>query len=219
MEKCSKKGITLCSLIFCFLVFILIIMMIAVGTIYYYTNLIINTIDDNIDIAFEEDQTLTRYKAGEIAERFLDLKGATEYEVHDFLYMLELIDGFDVEVDNESKIEIEDGISLIKTNIKYNDYKDRLLEVVSQKLFKEEFSNLFREKDGYLYYPGNLGASGYSYDFDDAKLIEESEDVYKFKMWFVYTDVADNVEYKIFDATFIKENNNFVLDEIRPVEE
>ena len=216
MENCSKKGITLCSLIFCVMVFVLIVMMIAVGILYYYTSVIINSVEkiESTGVEVIEEETLSRHRAGEIAERYLDLKGATVYEVDEFIYMLGLIDTRTVEIEPESKLVIEDGYSLVKTNIKYDDYKNALLEVVSEKLFNESFSDFFREKDGYLYYPGNLGASGFADDFEDAKLIENTENEYKNKLWFTHTDVADTVTYQIYDATFVKENGRFVLDSI-----
>ena len=40
----------------------------------------------------------------------------------------------------------------IKTNIKYEDYKNRMLNYVSEGSFNSEFSDLFKESDGYLCY-------------------------------------------------------------------
>ena len=57
----------------------------------------------------------------------------------------------------------------VKTNIKYSDYKEAMLDYVSESLFIKEFKSLYKEKDGYLYY-FNGGGTGRQFAVEDVFL-------------------------------------------------
>lgn len=65
------------------------------------------------------------------------------------------------------------------TNIKYEDFKNKMLEYMSQDLFKEQFSTYFKDIKGELYiFDG--GATGIKMDVSEVELISSDEGVYKY---------------------------------------
>lgn len=91
----------------------------------------------------------------ESLQNYLDLAGVYEGSPFSLLVKLNLLKAEDIKnfgVDTDSE-------GFVKTNIKYSDYKEAMLNYVSESWFNEKFTALYREKSGYLYYY-NGGATG-----------------------------------------------------------
>ena len=91
----------------------------------------------------------------EALQNYLDLFGAYQGSPVNLLVKLNLIKSADI--DYSDKNNDKDGY--VKTNIKYSEYKQKMLNYVSESWFNERFTSLYKEKDGYLCY-FNGGATG-----------------------------------------------------------
>lgn len=154
-----------------------------------------------------EDE-LKNDEAMKIIQNYFDLqaKKASSYET--FLESLELVD----KVTFDEKVTMQDpnGISeLRKTNIKYEEFKEKLLSYMSLNRF-ETFTNGFEEKDGYLY-TLPLGATGYSFEPYEIELKEKNDNHYVYIVKAISREVELIEEYTT-EATLVKENGKIVLD-------
>lgn len=230
----SEKKVSIGSVIYLIIIFVLI--MSLAGMWYYYNH--IKGVEDSAEITgteveinnneeitqeYEENtsecnkvhQELDEDLARFITENYLDLEGRKAGDYRGFLEYLKLVD--EVKMNSEETITISDGFKLWKTNIKYSDYKAKLLKYMSANCFEQFSSNGFAEKDGYLYtVPG--GASGYSYDTYDAKLKEQNDKYSVYKVKAECYGPSDQPEYYDIEATIIKENGRYVLDSYKDIE-
>lgn len=222
----SEKKVSLGTVICIIIIFILI--MCLAGMWYYYNhikvvdndikneeielnnndfhdeNIVQNEYDDKVE------QELDEKTAGFIIENFLDLWGSISGDNTMFLKELNLVD--EVKFNSEETITISDGRKLFKTNIKYNDFKNSLLSYISLNCFENFIPNSFVENDGYLY-TEPAGASGFSYDINNAKLKEQNNNYY------VYTANAryngpGGASYSEIEAVIVKENGKFVFHKL-----
>lgn len=231
----SEKKVSIGSVIYLIIIFILIL---SLAGMWYYYNYI-KCVEDSVEITETEveinnneettledeentaqcnkvhqelDEDLARF----ITENYLDLQGRKEGDYRGFLEYLNLVD--EVVMNSEETITITDGFELWKTNIEYSEYKAKLLKYMSAKCFEQFSSNGFAEKDGYLYtIPG--GASGYSYDIYDANLKEENDKYSVYKVKAECYGPGDQPEYYDIEATIVKENGRYVLDSYKNIEE
>lgn len=91
----------------------------------------------------------------EALQNYLDLLGAYQGSPVNLLVKLNLIKSADI--DYTDKNNDKDGY--VKTNIKYSEYKQKMLNYVSESWFNESFTSLYKEKGGYLCY-FNGGGTG-----------------------------------------------------------
>jgi hypothetical protein len=99
-----------------------------------------------------------------------------------------------------------------KTNVKYADYKNKLLTYMSQKRMEEYYlgDGLCTEKDGYLYIC-DAGASGYSFGAFSTTFLKEENGVYTYLVTCELDEMGD-VGNCYIKANIIKENGMYVLD-------
>ena len=226
----SEKKVSLGTVICLIIIFILI--MGLAGMWYYYNHIKVvdngiknnqtelnnNDLNDENVVQNDEekkendkvDEELDEKTAGFIIESYLDLWGSKSGDYTMFLEELNLVD--EVKFNSEETITISDGRKLSKTNIKYNDFKNALLTYMSLNCFEKFISNSFVENDGYLY-TEPAGASGFSYDINNAKLKEQNNNC------FVYTadaicDEPGGPTYSDIEAVIVKENGRFVFDKL-----
>ena len=94
-------------------------------------------------------------KVKEALQNYLDLAGVYEGSPSNLLVKLNLLKAEDINyVDTAT-----DSDGFVKSNIKYSEYKEAMLNYVSESLFNERFTALYKEKAGYLYYH-NGGGTG-----------------------------------------------------------
>ena len=228
----SEKKVSLGTVICLIIIFILI--MCLAGMWYYYNHIKVvnNSIQNNeTELNNTNEQIIQKDEEKEecnkvhqeldedfarfIIENYLDLQGKCEGDYQSFLQGLNLVE--EVKMNSEETITVSDGIELWKTNIKYNDYKEKLLRYMSLNCFEKFSSTSFVEKDGYLYtIPG--GASGYSFDIYDAKLKEQDDKCSVYIVKAVFLGPADEPGYKDIEATIVKENERYVLDSYKYIQ-
>ena len=166
-------------------------------------NIIVNETNQN-----EIDDELKSDEAMIIIQNYLNLQGEQEGSYEAFLESLELVD--EVTFDRSVTVQDPNGISeLWRTNIKYEEFKEKLLAYMSLNRF-ETFTKGFEEKDGYLY-TLPLGASGYTFELYEIELKEKNDNHYVYTVKAIIREVELVKEYTI-EATLIKENGKFVLD-------
>lgn len=115
------------------------------------------------------------------------------------------------------KVSMDDIITIKpttykKTNVKYADYKNKLLTYMSQKRMEEYFlgDGLCTEKDGYLYIC-DAGASGYSFSAFSTTFLKEENGVHTYLVT-CELDEMGGVANRYIKANIIKENGIYVFD-------
>ena len=111
-------------------------------------------------------------------QNYLDLVGASEGSPEGLLVKLGLT-SFGENTENADN-------NYIKTNIKYSEYKAKMLNYMTEKWFENNFTKFFKNVNGYLYY-ANVGATGMEYevksitikgDYSDSSYIANVDNIY-----------------------------------------
>lgn len=129
-------------------------------------NSIANTVNSNTDAEIENSQTSNeevKFSNDEIKkslQNYLDLIGIREGSPLGMLVKLELCNYDDYNTANKT------SDNYVKTNIKYADYKAKMLEYVTEDWFNTKFKNSYKEQEGLLYYFDG-GASGMQFEVKD----------------------------------------------------
>ncbi len=151
--------------------------------------------DDNEEI-FSEEEVRAAY------QKYLDLVGAKWMESHDILIKLDLIKEKDIFDFKEAKTP---GYS--KTNIKYSDFKEKMLNYVTEKCFENDIIILdsvehkaYIDEDGYLCC-ANSGSSGGDYKVQSITKINDKQ--YEAKVIHLLEEGSETINYN-----FGIENNN-----------
>jgi hypothetical protein len=101
-----------------------------------------------------------------------------------------------------------------KTNVKYKDFKNQLLKYVSKS--KVEFFDVFEQKDGYLYMSPCEGG-GMCTDVLDAKLINEKNGKYEYKVKCLDSTYDEAIDEYYVKVTIVKQNGVYVLDSLTEI--
>lgn len=90
----------------------------------------------------------------------------------------------------------------IKTAIKYNDFKNKMLEYITEECYEEEWSDIYSNENGYLCYD-NIGQSGVKYQVNS---IEKTNDGYQANVTASSEgpDIERIVNFKINDKCLIE---------------
>lgn len=87
-------------------------------------------------------------------QNYLDLICAQSGSMRGFLVKLGLINFSD-------EFDMSYGNNLAKTNVKYSEFKEKMLNYVTEEWFENSFTELYKNINGYLYF-NDGGASGLS---------------------------------------------------------
>jgi hypothetical protein len=135
--------------------------------------------------------------------------GSTE----DYVDFFNLVN--ELKVDSKTTITVKneefDGVEFWKTNVKYKDFKNQLLKYVSKT--KVEFFDVFEQKDGYLYMSPCEGG-GMCTDVLDAKLINEKNGKYEYKVKCLDSTYDEAIDEYYVKVTIVKRNGVYVLDSL-----
>lgn len=163
-------------------------------------NLIANTVNSNTNAEIENSKTNNeevKFSKDEIKkslQNYLDLVGIGEGSTLGMLVKLELCDYNDY--DNANKT----NDNYVKTNIKYADYKAKMLEYVTEDWFNTRFKNSYKEQEGLLYYFDG-GASGMQFEVKDITVKGDYSDLaYIAEVYNINFDDSkelENVEFHI----------------------
>ena len=121
-------------------------------------NVTIEDKDKNQENSFS-DETIKKS-----LQDYLDLVATKEGRIGRVLVKLGLLGAEEIK---DTDDDTEDGY--VKTNIKYSDYKNAMLNYVTESIFNDKFLFGFKNKDGFLYYH-NGGATGSEYRVDDIRI-------------------------------------------------
>ena len=94
-------------------------------------------------------------------QEYLNLKGIYVGSPEGLLVKLGLIS-----YEENSQI---DSDNYVKTTIKYADYKNKMLDYMTEECFNINFTKYFKDVNGYLYYQ-EVGATGINYEVDSITL-------------------------------------------------
>jgi hypothetical protein len=133
--------------------------------------------------------------------------GSTE----DYVDFFNLVD--ELKLNQKDKITVED-MEYWKTNVKYKDFKNQLLKYVSKT--KVEFFDVFEQKDGYLYMSPCEGG-GMCTDVLDAKLINEKNGKYEYKVKCLDSTYDEAIDEYYVKVTIVKQNGVYVLDSLTEI--
>lgn len=87
----------------------------------------------------------------------------------------------------------EDGM-YVKTNVKYADYKNAVMEYVSEDCFDRYFTENYKEIDGILYYRDGFGSAD-EYEIDSVK--NKKSNTYVADAWWLNQEGEKSTEYTI----------------------
>lgn len=178
-----------------------------------------NEIDNEIDVEDEEElkigitnkeKTELEEKAKEVLTEYLPLSfyqadnlGAMPY----ILVELKLIDSEDLdELLQTADVEPKD---YIKTTVKYDAFKNAMLEYLSEEYFNKYFK-LYKNMDGFVGVQ-NTGAGLGATEVESAELLDIQDDEYMFRIIFKDVEVY---EHYLSGSTYIKENDWLFYDDV-----
>lgn len=129
-------------------------------------------------------------------QNYLDLRGALESSPEGLLVKLGL-------TSFEANTEKSDD-NYIKTNIKYSEYKNKMLNYMTEQWFEDNFTKLFKNVNGYLYYFDG-GATGMTFEVESITIKGDYSDLrYIASVYNIYIDDSKEQE----DIEFHIENYN-----------
>ena len=147
-----------------------------------------------------KEQDYSTEEVKQALEKYLNLEGAFSGSPSELLYEL----GY-----KKSSIEeFPDKDNYIKTNIKYDEFKQKMLEYMSEELFKKfntyiDIENCYKNVNGYLYVVDS-GSSGHKHKVKSIEL--KSKDSYVGKVYFIY--VTGDYSDKTYDFNFTISSHN-----------
>ena len=167
------------------------------------------------DILFKGYDKLNEDTAKAIVYNYYNMLAHYYGDTIDFVDFFNLVN--ELKSNQKDKITVED-MEYWKTNVKYKDFKNQLLKYVSENMAKEIFlkKENFTEKDGYLYMVPCEGG-GMCTDVLDAKLINEKNGKYEYKVKcldYTYDEAIDEYYVKV---TIVKQNGVYVLDSLTEI--
>lgn len=114
----------------------------------------VNNTSSNKEIKFSDDEIKKSL------QNYLDLVGTREGSPLGMLVKLGLCNYGDY--DNVNRTDD----NYVKTNIKYSDYKEKMLDYITEEWFNTKFKDSYKEKDEILYYFDG-GATGMEFEVKD----------------------------------------------------
>lgn len=193
------------------IIIIAIILLVIIGVVFIKKS---NVINDNANIEeqdineknetnenINDDETETKFSNEAIKQAlqsYLDLVGYKEASPEQLLVKLGLMEYG--EYNNQELTE--DNYK--KTNVKYVDYKNKMLEYMSEELFDSNFTSFYKEQDGYLYFFDG-GATGLTFEVESVSLKGDYSDlIYIGKVY----NIAINGTKSSANLEFHIQNNN-----------
>ena len=157
-------------------------------------------LSEKASVQENKEQDYSTEEVKQALEKYLNLEGAFSGSPSELLYEL----GY-----KKSSIEeFPDKDNYIKTNIKYDEFKQKMLEYMSEELFKKfntyiDIENCYKNVNGYLYVVDS-GSSGHKHKVKSIEL--KSKDSYVGKVYFIY--VTGDYPDKTYDFNFTISSHN-----------
>ena len=194
MEEKEQKKVKLGTVL-------VIIAIVAIGLIIgvlYKQNIKQNIATNNSENAMIGEKTVSESEIKDLFQNFMNLFGKYQGSPYSVLYEMKKITGKNV-INDEYPKEIKyNGEYVLPTNIKYSEFKEFMLNYMTEEFFNTDFSNGYVNKDGDLYCK-NFGATGVDYEVKSIEKQENSENKYKAKVKMVYSDEDKEEVYILFE--------------------
>ena len=209
MEKEPIK-VKLSTVIIIILVILLIATGVIAGMLYNQNMKNIKPFDNNVSNVQETVKTASESEAKELLTNYLNLSGRYQGSPSSVLELMEEMTNKDV-IDNSPNVIEYNGGSIVETNIKYSEFKEFMMNYMTEELFNSEFASGYINKDGDLYCK-NIGASGVEYEVLSVEKEAGSDTKFKAPSYTIFDENQKD------DGTFefeLKEvNNKFVISDI-----
>lgn len=214
MEKKEPIKLKLSTVLLIIAVVVIIAIGVIIGIMYKQGITKGNDVPNTENVMLEENEnavnnnsnTEKMFSETEIKDKFqnfLNLFGAYQGSPYSVLYKMKEITGNNV-INEEYPEAIEYGEdSILPTNIKYSEFKEFMLNYVTEEFFNTDFASGYVNKDGDLYCK-TFGATGVEYEVKSIKKENNSNTKYRAKVDMIY--VNENKEET--DILFEIKNNN-----------
>ena len=210
MEEKEPIKIKLSTVLLIIAVIVIILMGVFIGFLYKQNVENVKSDDSNFNTENVE-KTFSEYEIKEVLQKYLNLCGAYQGEPYAVLYVMKEITGKNV-INDKYPDAIEDGeISILPTNIKYSEFKEFMLNYMTEELYNTDFARGYVDKDGDLYCK-TYGATGIQYEVKSIEKQNNSETKYKGKIITIFEVDAKEEGNMLFEIENI--NNKCVISSI-----
>ena len=202
MKEKEPVKIKLSTVLLIIAIIVIILMGVFIGFLYKKNIENIKSEDNNVNTENVE-KTFSELEVKEALQNYLKISGVYQGSPYSVLERMKEITGKNV-INDEYPEPIEDGeISILPTNIKYSEFKEFMLNYMTEELFNSNFSRGYVDKDGDLYCK-TYGATGVMYDVESIEKENNSETKYKGKVyWYSEEDYKEKL-----NIIFEIENNH-----------
>ena len=216
MEKEPIK-VKLSTVILIIAIIVIIAIGVIIGIIYKeritnnnkVTNVENGMLEENSIANTENNFSETEIK--EVLQNYLNLIGAYQGEPYGVLQEMKNITRKNV-INDEYPEAIEYGKgSILPTNIKYSEFKEFMLNYMTEELFNADFASGYIDKNGDLYCK-NYGATGIKYEVKNIEKINNSAIKYNGKIITIFEEDAKEERDIIFEIA--RKNNKCVISSI-----
>lgn len=148
-------------------------------------------------------------------EKYLNLKAAKEYAPEKVIIELGLLTYPQVHQlmsDEDNRlVNLDDTYIYTRTNIKYKEFKNKLLEYCTKELLEEDFE-IYKDYNNYLAIP-NGGATGWETEVTNLEILASSEEMIACRVKIKET-IELNPVVKSLEVEFKNVDDKFVVDKI-----
>lgn len=170
-------------------------------------NVVENVIENVVSEGPTVENGLSLEDAKTIITNYFSMCESKEKNPKIFLESLKLVKKFSFTKDEF--ITSKDGlVHLYKTNIAYADYKTKLLETMSEKMFNENFTEKLEEHNGNLYFEGDIENTGNTYASPNVELITSVGITYDYKVTYKNASGAE----ESLKMRLVKSGDKYVVD-------
>ena len=199
------------------LIIAIIVIVAIIGMIYKESITNNNNVSNTENVMLEEnsitntEKIFSETEIKEALQNYLNLSGAYQGEPYGVLQEMKNITGKNV-INNEYPEAIEyGGGSILPTNIKYSEFKEFMLNYMTEEEFNTDFASGYVDKNGDLYCKNN-GATGIKYEVKNIEKINNSDTKYKGKTITIFEEDAKEEWDIIFEIAH--KNNKCVISNI-----
>lgn len=210
MEEKEPIKIKLSTVLLIIAVIVIILMGVFIGFL-YKRNIENIKSEDNTVKTENIEKTFSESEVKEVLQNYLNIGGAYQGEPYGVLYVMKTMTGKNV-INDEYPEAIEDGeVSILPTNIKYSEFKEFMLNYMTEEVFNTDFARGYVDKDGMLYCK-NYGASGLAYEVISIEKMNDSNTKYKGNLYWYVTEEYKEKENITFEVA--NKNNKCVISSI-----
>lgn len=170
-----------------------------------------NTVTETV-----EEKKITEETVKNVIEGYINIEKVSFADTDCGILCLKYIgfyNSYDEMLKHRQRVDTSE-FSGYKTEIKYDEFKNKMLNYMTENLFSsKEIFNRYKNIDGILYI-SDSGASGWQYTVESVNLLSEESGSFKYEFSATY-EWADKTNNVTGTATLIKEDGKIVVDECK----